>query len=61
MCIRDRGDYTSISFTDTTEHWHGFTVGIQGIADPGTGVPEPTSLALIGGALAALAAVRRKR
>lgn len=55
------GDYTSISFTDTTEHWHGFTVGIQGIADPGTGVPEPTSLALIGGALAALAAVRRKR
>lgn len=55
------GDYTSISFTDTSEHWHGFTVGIQGIADPGTGVPEPASLALIGGALAALAVVRRKR
>ncbi|WP_153159976.1 PEP-CTERM sorting domain-containing protein [Zoogloea sp. 1C4] len=55
------GDFTSITFTDTSEHWHGFTVGIQGIADPGTGVPEPASLALIGGALAALAVVRRKR
>ena len=55
------GDFTSITFTDTSENWHGFTVGIQGIADPGTGVPEPASLALIGGALAALAVVRRKR
>ena len=55
------GDYTSISFADTSESWHGITVGVQGIADTGTGVPEPTSLALIGGALAALAAVRGKR
>lgn len=55
------GDFTSITFTDTSENWHGFTVGIQGLTDPGTGVPEPTSLALIGGALAALALVRAKR
>ncbi len=57
------GDYTSITFTDTSEGWHGITVGVLGVTpDPVTGtVPEPTSLALIGGALAALAAARRKR
>lgn len=57
------GDYTSITFTDTNEGWHGITVGVLGLtADPVTGtIPEPTSLALIGGALAALAAARRKR
>lgn len=57
------GDYTSITFTDTSENWHGFTVGVLGVTDPGTGtnVPEPASLALLGGALGALAMARRKR
>ena len=57
------GDYTSITFTDTSEGWHGITVGVLGLTpDPANGtVPEPTSLALIGGAFAALAAARRKR
>lgn len=55
------GDFTSITFSDTSENWHGITVGVQGITDPGTPVPEPTSLALIGGALAALTATRLKR
>lgn len=55
------GDYTSITFTDTSENWHGITVGVLGLT-PVTGtIPEPTSLALIGGAFAALAAARRKR
>lgn len=56
------GDYTSITFTDTSEGWHGITVGVLGLTpDPANGtVPEPTSLALIGGAFAALAAARRK-
>ena len=41
----------------------GITVGVLGLTPaPVTGkVPEPASLALIGGALAALAAARRKR
>jgi hypothetical protein len=55
------GDFTSITFTDTSENWHGITVGVLGVTDPGTNVPEPASLALLGGALGALAMARRKR
>jgi hypothetical protein len=49
------GDYTSITFTDTSENWHGITVGVLGVSTPGTQVPEPVSLALLGSALGALA------
>lgn len=34
-------------FTDTSENWHGFTVGVAGLAG-GPTVPEPASLALLG-------------
>ncbi len=58
------GDYTSITFTDTVdEYWHGFTVGVVGLASPGPGptVPEPGSLMLVGLGLSALAFAKRKR
>jgi len=51
--------YTSFSFTDNTENWHGFTIGAQDVA-AGV-VPEPATYALLTGGLAVLAAVRRRR
>jgi len=45
--IRLPGSHSSITFTDTSEGWHGFTVGAVGLAQQGT-VPEPGSLALLG-------------
>ncbi len=57
--IRLTGEFDSIIFTDTTENWHGFTVGVAGLADDGGSVPEPTTLALLGLGLAGLGYRRR--
>jgi hypothetical protein len=58
--VRLPGTFTSITFTDTSENWHGFTVGVVGLATP-NGAPEPGTIALLGLALAGLSFARRRK
>lgn len=54
------GTFSSLTFTDnSTEYWHGLTVGVAGLAPP---VPEPSafSLMLAGLGVTALLASRRR-
>lgn len=56
--LRFKGTFSSVSFTDTYEAWHGLTVGIGGVA----AIPEPASWAmLIAGFGLTGAAMRRRR
>jgi hypothetical protein len=57
--IRLPGEYSSITFTHTSENWHGLTVGVVDAAPPA--VPEPASLLLFGTGLAGLRAWRKRR
>lgn len=55
------GTFSMISFTHTTEYWHGFTVGIEGLPGPSTGVPEPATMLLLGSGMVGMVPfVRRK-
>lgn len=53
---------SSISWTSLAdEYWNGFTVGTYGVAPPPTVPDSATTLVLIGGSLASLATLRRRR
>ena len=43
--LRFLGTFNTVSFTDTSESWHGLTVGIGGVAAPA--VPEPSTWAMM--------------
>lgn len=55
--IRFVGDYDSITFSHTSENWHGFTLGVTDLAVP---VPVPAAAWLFGPGLVGIAAIRRR-
>lgn len=59
--IRVQGTYTSLTFTDDSEHWHGLTVGATSMAT--SVVPEPSTITLLAGGLLLVGAgaARRRR
>jgi PEP-CTERM motif-containing protein len=58
--IRFNGTFTAITWTNPVfENWYGFTVGIAGVGP--SGVPEPSTLVLLGSGLVGLAGVTWRR
>lgn len=58
--IRFTGNFTSVTFTDLTENWHGIQIGIAGLATP-TGVPEPMTWAMMIAGFGMIGAAMRRR
>lgn len=60
--IRVPGSFTSLSFTHTSENWHGITVGVVGLGSPQppSTVPEPTTMLLLGFGIVGVAAFGRR-
>lgn len=54
------GTFSSLSFTDVNENWHGLTIGVAGLAPP-PGVPEPASWAMMIAGLGLAGAAMRSR
>lgn len=52
------GSFNSISFTHTDEYWHGFSVGVAGLASP---VPIPATIWLFGSGVIGLIGMRKIR
>ena len=55
--LKFSGTLTSLTFTDTSENWHGFTIGIGAPA----GVPEPASWAMLIAGFGLVGATMRRR
>lgn len=54
------GTFTSITFTDSSEYWHGFSMGIVDLGQT-TATPEPTSLLLLGSGPGLVGLVARRK